>query len=100
MERTMSPEERIRRAEEIYYSRRNQNLDRSSIRISNDDNTGPNFVIIKKMILQIIICVVIYSIFYMIQNTEYIFSADVINITKEILSYDINIQNLYNILQL
>ncbi len=96
MERTMSPEERIRRAEEIYYRRRNQNLDRSSIRISNDDNTGPNFVIIKKMILQIIICVVIYSIFYMIQNTEYIFSADVINKTKEILSYDINIQNLYN----
>ncbi len=32
----------------------------------------------------------------MIQNTEYIFSADVINKTKEILSYDINIQNLYN----
>ena len=32
----------------------------------------------------------------MIQNTEYIFSANVINKTKEILSYDINIQNLYN----
>ena len=95
MERTMTPEERIRRAEEIYYRRRNQNLDRNSIRIGND-NTRPNFVIIKKMILQIIICVVIYSIFYMIQNTEYIFSADVINKTKEILSYDINIQNLYN----
>ena len=68
MERTMTPEERIRRAEEIYYRRRNQNLDRNSIRIGND-NTRPNFVIIKKMILQIIICVVIYSIFYMIQNT-------------------------------
>ena len=95
MERAMTPEERIRRAEEIYYRRRNQNLDRNSIRIGND-NTRPNFVIIKKMILQIIICVVIYSIFYMIQNTEYIFSADVINKTKEILSYDINIQNLYN----
>ena len=95
MERTMSPEERMRRAEEIYYRRRNQNLDRSSIRISND-NKEPNFVIIKKMILQIIICTVIYSIFYMIQNTEYVFSADVINKTKEILSYDINIQNLYN----
>ena len=95
MERTMTPEERIRRAEEIYYRRRNQNLDRNSIRIGND-NTRPNFVIIKKMILQIIICVVIYSIFYMIQSTEYIFSADVINKTKEILSYDINIQNLYN----
>lgn len=47
MERTMTPEERIRRAEEIYYRRRNQNLDRNSIRIGND-NTRPNFVIIKK----------------------------------------------------
>ena len=48
------------------------------------------------MILQIIICIVIYSIFYMIQNTDYIFSEDVIYKTKEILVYDINIQNLYN----
>lgn len=94
MERTMSPEERIRRAEEIYYRRKGQNLDRSSIRIRNEEKV--NSIIVKKMILQIIICIVIYSIFYMIQNTDYIFSEDVIYKTKEILVYDINIQNLYN----
>ncbi len=95
MERTLTPEERMRRAEEIYYRRKNQNLDRSSIKVS-DEKKEPNFIIIKKMILQIIICIVIYSIFYMIQNTNYIFSEDVIGKTKEILSYDINVQNLYN----
>ena len=94
MERTMSPEERIRRAEEIYYRRKSQKLDRNSIRIRNEEKV--NSIIVKKMILQIIICIVIYSIFYMIQNTDYIFSEDVINKTKEILVYDINIQNLYN----
>lgn len=94
MERTMSPEERIRRAEEIYYRRKSQKLDRNSIRIRNEEEV--NSIIVKKMILQIIICIVIYSIFYMIQNTDYIFSEDVINKTKEILVYDINIQNLYN----
>lgn len=94
MERTMSSEERIRRAEEIYYKRKSQKLDRNSIRIKNEEKA--NSIIIKKMMLQIIICVVIYSIFHMIQNTEYIFSENVINKTKEILGYDINIQNLYN----
>lgn len=94
MERTMSPEERIRRAEEIYYKRKSQKVDRNSIRIKNEEKA--NSIIIKKMMLQIIICVVIYSIFHIIQNTEYIFSENVINKTKEILGYDINIQNLYN----
>ena len=32
----------------------------------------------------------------MIQNTNYIFSEDIIKKTNEILSYDINVQNLYN----
>ena len=32
----------------------------------------------------------------MIQNTNYIFSEDVIKKTNEILSYDINLQNLYD----
>ena len=94
MERTLTPNERLRRAEEIYYKRRNQNLDRSSVRIREEEK--PNYTMIKKMVLQIVICVVIYSIFYMIQNTNYIFSENVINKAKEILSYDINIQNLYN----
>ena len=48
------------------------------------------------MLMQLAICAVIYIIFYLIKNTNYIFSEDVINRTKEILSYDINWNNLQN----
>lgn len=44
--------------------------------------------------MQLAICSVIYIIFYLIKNTNYIFSDDVINKTKEILSYDINFGNI------
>lgn len=93
MERTLSPEERIRRAEEIYYKRKMQNTNSKSARVNVSNKK--DFGMFKKMILQIAICIVIYSIYYMIQNTNYIFSEDVIKKTNEILSYDININNLY-----
>lgn len=48
------------------------------------------------MFLQIVICLVIYLIFYLIKNESYVFSEDVINKTKQFLSYDINFQNTYN----
>lgn len=95
MERTLTPDEKIRRAEEIYYRRKMEDRNKTSARV-NVAETNPNSGMLKKMILQIVICILIYTIFYMIQNTSYIFSEDVINKTKEILSYDINIPNLYN----
>lgn len=48
----------------------------------------------KKMLMQLAICAVIYIIFYLIKNTNYIFSDDVINKTKEFLSHDINFGNI------
>lgn len=93
MERTLSAEERIRRAEEIYYKRKMQNTNSKSARVNVSNKK--DFGLFKKMILQIAICIVIYSIYYMIQNTNYIFSEDVIKKTNEILSYDINIKGLY-----
>lgn len=93
MERTLSPDERIKRAEEIYYRKKMQNTNRKSARVNVSDKK--DFGMFKKMILQIIICVLIYIIFYMIQNTNYIFSEDVMQKTRYILSYDINIKNLY-----
>lgn len=93
MEKTLSPDERIRRAEEIYYRKKIQASDKKSARVNVSDTK--NSVMLKKMILQIVICIVIYTIFYLIQNTNYIFSEDVIKKVKEILSYDININVLY-----
>ena len=46
------------------------------------------------MLMQLTICAVIYIIFYLIKNTNYIFSDDVINKTKELLTYDINWGNI------
>lgn len=42
------------------------------------------------MFMQLAICAIIYIIFYLIKNTNYIFSEDVINKTKDLLAYDIN----------
>ncbi len=93
MERTLSPEEKIKRAEEIYSRRRSgyKNRNIATVNVSNEKNYG----LLKKMILQISICLVIYFIFYLIQNSNYIFSTDIINKTKEILSYDINIEEIF-----
>ncbi len=92
MERTLSPEEKIKRAEEIYAKRRSGYTARNvaTVNVSEEKNYG----LFKKMILQIAICLVIYFIFYLIQNSNYVFSENVINKTKEILSYDINIPEL------
>ena len=96
MEKTISQEERIRRAEEIYYRRKTAG--NSGIRVSSNSvntNSKPKISLFKKMLLQLAICAVIYIIFYLIKNTNYIFSDDVINKTKEFLSYDINFGNVY-----
>lgn len=95
MERTMSMEERIRRAEEIYNKRKSAN----GVRVSTGNvnkNEKVKISLFKKMIMQIAICIVIYIIFYLIKNSNYIFSEDVINKTKEFLSYDINFGNIQN----
>lgn len=95
MDKILSPEEKIRRAEEIYYRRKNQEDNRNYARVNVSTNKR-DYNMLKKMFLQILICAVIYTIFYMIKNTDYIFSEDVINKTKEILAYDMNITKLYN----
>ncbi len=96
MERALSAEERIRKAEEIYQRRKMQN--NSGIRVSTshvNTNNKKEYMLFKKLILQIAICLLIYFIFYMIKNSNYIFSEDVMTKTREFLSYDINFQELY-----
>ncbi len=95
MERVLSPEERIRRAEEIYNRRRTENRVRvSTSRVNVKKET--KLTLYKKLILQILICFVLYFIFYLIKNSNYIFSENFINKTREFLSYDINFGNAYN----
>lgn len=93
MEKTISPEERIRRAEEIYYRRRlnNNNVRMSSSQVT-EGTKNRQFALYKKMALQILICILIYLIFSLIKDANYLFSEDVINKAKEFLSTDINFQ--------
>ena len=93
LERTISQEERIRRAEEIYYRRK---LNNSNVRMPSsqlrDKSEKRQFSLYRKMAIQILVCVLIYLIFSLIKEANYLFSEDVINKTKEFLSKDINFE--------
>ena len=93
MERTLTSDEKIRRAEEIYYRKKMQNANKKSARVNVSHKK--DFGMFKKMLFQIFICILIYIGFYIVKNTNYIFSEDVIKKVNEILSYDINVKNLY-----
>lgn len=101
MERILSQEERIRRAEEIYNRRRYENRYNANqyAYIERRNPAKPNSVktkkkIVKKMMLQILICTIIYFALYFINNSKLIFSEDVNTKTKELLSYDISLSNI------
>lgn len=98
MERTISVEEKIRRAEEIY-ERRKQGNSKPVATVSVNSESRKDIKLLKKMIIQILICVSIYLIVYTIKNNEYIFSEDFTNKANEILSYDTNFLTLYDSLK-
>lgn len=93
MERTLSQEERIRRAEEIYYRRKlnNNNVRMPSSQVR-DKTEKRQFSLYRKMAIQILLCVLIYLVFSLIKEANYLFSENVINKTKEFLSHDINFE--------
>ena len=103
MEKSISQEERIRRAEEIYSRRRYNNRYGESLyrsgetrnRYQPQETRKIKGKMINKMIIQMIVCVIIYTCIYMLQYSNYLFSKDMVNKTKEVLSYDISIENLY-----
>ena len=96
MERIMSVEDKIRRAEAIYERRKQGNNKQiASINVS-DNNKKKDIKLLKKMIIQILVCMVLYLVVYTIQNNSYVFSEDFINKANEILSYDTNFNEIYN----
>lgn len=95
MERTLSDEEKIRKAIEI--SQRRNNNRRASYQEGSipSSNSKKEYKLFKRMIMQVMICALIYLIFYLITTTNYVFSEDVINKTNSILNYDIEFYNIY-----
>ncbi|MBR3255022.1 MAG: hypothetical protein IKF97_02170 [Clostridia bacterium] len=95
MERTMSVEEKIKRAEEIY-ARRHGGDTKSTTTLRVNGKEKKDIKLFKKLILQMVVCLLIYSVFYTIQHNNFIFSEDFVNKAKELLSYDTNFGELYN----
>ena len=88
MERTMSVEDKIKRAEEIY-AKRQEGTQRKTATVSlNNDDNKKDIKLLKKMVIQIILSLLIYGIIYIIQNNNYIFSEEFLKKADEILSYD------------
>ena len=89
MEKAISVEDRIRRAEEIY-SRRNGQYVKSKSK-----KTEKNKSKTKKLIMQIFICLLIYLAFYVFTNSDYIFSEEFLNQVRGIFNEDSTIYNTY-----
>ena len=93
MDRVLTDEEKIKRAIEISQRRNSNYYQRESTRVN--VNNKKDYKLFKKMILQIVICLLIYIIFYLINTTNYAFSEEVLKNTSNILSYDINLEKIY-----
>ena len=94
MERTLSVEEKIRRAEAIYERRQGNNRQVATINVAKKQKK--DIKLLKKMLIQILVCMLIYLAIYLVQNNQYVFSEDFINKANDILSYDTNFIELYN----
>lgn len=88
----MSVEEKIRRAEEIYNRRNGNSYIYSSY--TPKEKKGPSLM--HRMIKQIIICFIIYGVFYVVTNREYFLSQEFQTKVQEIASQNETLNNAYN----
>ncbi len=103
MVKSISVEDRIRRAEEIYEKRnieKKYKVNNYDISIGNNKNqkvkkTKKEIKFLRKIMLQLLVCMGIYFLISNIYNSDYIFSNDIVNKTKEILSYNTNFYEIY-----
>lgn len=89
----MSVEEKIRRAEEIY-NKKMENENRTQRARFSVENK-PNKSVLRKMKNQILVCLGLYFIFYFIINGNYAFSENVRENLNKILEYDISLSKVY-----
>ena len=93
MERAMSIEEKIRRAEEIY-NRRNGNNYYTTYKSNQIEKKTSSLS--RKLIKQIFICLLIYAVFYVTTNREYFLSKEFRNKAEEFTSQSESLSNIYN----
>ena len=89
----MSVEEKIRKAEEIY-NRRNGNKYIYQNSYKEQTKKGPSLK--HRMVKQIIICFLIYGIFYVVTNREYFLSQEFRLKVEQMASQNETTQKAYN----
>ena len=94
MDRTL--EEKIRRAEEIYARRHGESVGSTRTVKLMDSKNKKDVKLLKKMLIQVVVCVLIYLVIYVVQNSEFIFSEQFLKNVNEILSYDTNFKEIYD----
>lgn len=92
MERLISDEERIRRAEDVIERRKNAEFRISGENFSKDRSTNKT----KKMLVQIIICLLLYCGVYYIKNSQNNNAQNVISSINNILQQDIDFKSIYS----
>ena len=90
MDKAISVEERIKRAEEIYNKRNGGYSSTSNIKKDKKKKSTT-----KKLFMQIFICLIIYLAFYVFTNSEYIFSEEFLNKIKSSFNQDSKIYGIY-----
>ena len=96
MEKIIDKEERIRKAEELYARRQLQN----ELRKKTSDRTDyKRKKPIKRLLIQILICISIYSIYYTTKNISDIFPQDWTYKISDVLEQNINFQKVVNSLK-
>lgn len=98
MERVLSPEDRIRRAEELAELRRANygTYRRENTNIRNEEFHERKYVLLKKMCIQTVLCFIIYGGFWSVKNNNYFFSVEMIKCSNQVLSTDVNFVEIYN----
>ena len=91
MERTMSVEEKIRKAEEIYNRRNGKSYYTYS---KHREKKEPTFT--QRMVKQVIVCFIIYGVFYVVTNREYFLSNDFRTKVEEVASQNVYLNKAYN----
>ena len=93
MERIISDNEKIRRAEEIYYRRNNRNIN-----INNDNEYEKNKSYLgSRVLLKLLVVLNIVIVVFGIQNKDYIFTKEFLeNISKYNIDLNEKVKNLVN----
>lgn len=94
MERAMSVEERIRRAENIY-NRRNGIYARNEPKVERTIGKAKKGSV-KRLLMQMFICLLIYLVFYTVTNRNYIFSEEFRNAVGSFINEKTKISDWYN----